>query len=123
MADMPNGKLQGSPLELFNSILVQGCWGCKDYLGMSSGFFKNIEKIQKHVTVKQAKGISGFTDNDCISKFSCHPVCSLLWQLIPTDLSDRVDIQCLTLCASAQDPCCRIGYPIPVLDLVSSPTV
>lgn len=33
---------------------------------MSPGFYKNVVKIQKHVTFNQVKGIFGFTDSDCI---------------------------------------------------------
>lgn len=32
----------------------------------STGFYKNIVKVQKHVTFNQVKGIFGFTDSDCI---------------------------------------------------------
>ena len=35
---------------------------------MSPGFYKNVVKIQKHVTFNQVKGIVGFTDSDCIGK-------------------------------------------------------
>lgn len=35
---------------------------------MSPGFYKNVVKIQKHVTFNQVKGIFGFTDSDCIGK-------------------------------------------------------
>lgn len=35
---------------------------------MSSGFYKNVVKIQKHVTFNQVKGIFGFTDSDSIGK-------------------------------------------------------
>lgn len=41
-----------------------------DYMGMSPGFYKNVVKIQKHVTFNQVKGIFGFTDSDCIGKIS-----------------------------------------------------
>lgn len=34
----------------------------------SPGFYKNVVKIQKHVTFNQVKGIFGFTDSDCIGK-------------------------------------------------------
>lgn len=36
----------------------------------SPGFYKNVVKIQKHVTFNQVKGIFGFTDSDCIGKES-----------------------------------------------------
>lgn len=35
---------------------------------MSPGFYKNVVKIQKHVTFNQVKGIFGFSDSDCIGK-------------------------------------------------------
>lgn len=35
---------------------------------MSPGFYRNVVKIQKHVTFNQVKGIFGFTDSDCIGK-------------------------------------------------------
>lgn len=34
----------------------------------STGFYKNIVKVQKHVTFNQVKGIFGFTDSDCIGR-------------------------------------------------------
>lgn len=34
----------------------------------SAGFYKNIVKVQKHVTFNQVKGIFGFTDSDCIGR-------------------------------------------------------
>lgn len=37
---------------------------------MSPGFYKNVVKIQKHVTFNQVKGIFGFTDSDSIGKWS-----------------------------------------------------
>uniref|UniRef100_A0ACB8FXH8 Uncharacterized protein n=1 Tax=Sphaerodactylus townsendi TaxID=933632 RepID=A0ACB8FXH8_9SAUR len=41
-----------------------------DYLGTSPEFYKNILRVQKHVTFNQVKGIFGFTDSDCIGKIS-----------------------------------------------------
>lgn len=35
---------------------------------MSPGFYKNVVKIQKHVTFNQVKGIFGFSDSDCIGE-------------------------------------------------------
>lgn len=34
----------------------------------SPEFYRNVVKIQKHVTFNQVKGIFGFTDSDCIGK-------------------------------------------------------
>lgn len=39
----------------------------------SPGFYKNVVKIQKHVTFNQVKGIFGFTDSDSIGKGSLLP--------------------------------------------------
>lgn len=39
---------------------------------MSPGFYRNVVKIQKHVTFNQVKGIFGFTDSDCIGKELLH---------------------------------------------------
>uniref|UniRef100_A0A8P4K2E4 Tryptophan--tRNA ligase, cytoplasmic n=1 Tax=Dicentrarchus labrax TaxID=13489 RepID=A0A8P4K2E4_DICLA len=41
-----------------------------DYMGASPEFYRNVVKIQKHVTFNQVKGIFGFTDSDCIGKIS-----------------------------------------------------
>lgn len=35
----------------------------------SSGFYRNVVRVQKHVTFNQVKGIFGFTDSDCIGKW------------------------------------------------------
>uniref|UniRef100_A0A3Q3JQ67 Tryptophan--tRNA ligase, cytoplasmic n=1 Tax=Monopterus albus TaxID=43700 RepID=A0A3Q3JQ67_MONAL len=76
-----------------------------DYMGASPKFYRNVVKVQKHVTFNQVKGIFGFTDSDCIGKIS-----------FP-------NIQCLIPCAIDQDPyfrmtrdvAPRIGYPKPAL--------
>jgi len=34
----------------------------------SPEFYRNVVKVQKHVTFNQVKGIFGFTDSDCIGK-------------------------------------------------------
>uniref|UniRef100_A0AAQ4QBN0 Tryptophanyl-tRNA synthetase n=1 Tax=Gasterosteus aculeatus aculeatus TaxID=481459 RepID=A0AAQ4QBN0_GASAC len=41
-----------------------------EYMGASPEFYRNVVKIQKHVTFNQVKGIFGFTDSDCIGKIS-----------------------------------------------------
>lgn len=53
-------KLSLSPL-LFVAVLND-----MFFCSMSSGFYRNVVKIQKHVTFNQVKGIFGFTDSDCI---------------------------------------------------------
>lgn len=34
----------------------------------SREFYRNVVKVQKHVTFNQVKGIFGFSDSDCIGK-------------------------------------------------------
>uniref|UniRef100_A0A8D1M849 Tryptophan--tRNA ligase, cytoplasmic n=1 Tax=Sus scrofa TaxID=9823 RepID=A0A8D1M849_PIG len=96
-----------------------------DYMGMSPGFYKNVVKIQKHVTFNQVKGIFGFTDSDCIGKISFPAIQAApsFSSSFPQIFRDRTDIQCLIPCAIDQDPyfrmtrdvAPRIGYPKPAL--------
>lgn len=96
-----------------------------DYMGMSSGFYKNVVKIQKHVTFNQVKGIFGFTDSDSIGKISFPAIQAApsFSNSFPQIFQDRTDIQCLIPCAIDQDPyfrmtrdvAPRIGYPKPAL--------
>ncbi|KAK6481551.1 tryptophan--tRNA ligase [Huso huso] len=96
-----------------------------DYMGMSSGFYRNVVKIQKHVTFNQVKGIFGFTDSDCIGKISFPAIQAApsFSTSFPQIFNGRKDIQCLIPCAIDQDPyfrmtrdvAPRIGYPKPAL--------
>ncbi|KYO45421.1 tryptophan--tRNA ligase, cytoplasmic [Alligator mississippiensis] len=96
-----------------------------DYLGMSPGFYKNIVKIQKHVTFNQVKGIFGFTDSDCIGKISFPAIQAApsFSSTFPQIFKGKEDIQCLIPCAIDQDPyfrmtrdvAPRLGYPKPAL--------
>ncbi|KAJ8780266.1 hypothetical protein J1605_011869 [Eschrichtius robustus] len=96
-----------------------------DYMGMSPGFYKNVVKIQKHVTFNQVKGIFGFTDSDCIGKISFPAIQAApsFSNSFPQIFRDRTDVQCLIPCAIDQDPyfrmtrdvAPRIGYPKPAL--------
>uniref|UniRef100_A0A8D0S7I8 Tryptophan--tRNA ligase, cytoplasmic n=1 Tax=Sus scrofa TaxID=9823 RepID=A0A8D0S7I8_PIG len=75
-----------------------------DYMGMSPGFYKNVVKIQKHVTFNQVKGIFGFTDSDCIGKISFPAIQAApsFSSSFPQIFRDRTDIQCLIPCAIDQ---------------------
>ncbi|KAH1171388.1 tryptophan--tRNA ligase, cytoplasmic [Mauremys mutica] len=96
-----------------------------DYLGMSSGYYKNVVKVQKHVTFNQVKGIFGFTDSDCIGKISFPAIQAApsFSSSFPQIFKDKKDIQCLIPCAIDQDPyfrmtrdvAPRIGYLKPAL--------
>ncbi|KAL7873547.1 hypothetical protein AOLI_G00126180 [Acnodon oligacanthus] len=96
-----------------------------DYLGTSPSFYRNVVKIQKHVTFNQVKGIFGFTDSDCIGKISFPAIQAApsFSSSFPQIFNDRKDLQCLIPCAIDQDPyfrmtrdvAPRIGYPKPAL--------
>uniref|UniRef100_G1TA78 Tryptophan--tRNA ligase, cytoplasmic n=1 Tax=Oryctolagus cuniculus TaxID=9986 RepID=G1TA78_RABIT len=106
-----------------------------DYMGMSPGFYKNVVKIQKHVTFNQVKGIFGFTDSDCIGKISFPAIQAApsFSNSFPQIFHGQADIQCLIPCAIDQslwgslrgcpdpyfrmtrDVAPRIGYPKPAL--------
>lgn len=96
-----------------------------EYMGASPSFYKNVVKIQKHVTFNQAKGIFGFTDSDCIGKVSFPAIQAApsFSSSFPQIFRDKTDVQCLIPCAIDQDPyfrmtrdvAPRIGYPKPAL--------
>ncbi|XP_062864053.1 tryptophan--tRNA ligase, cytoplasmic [Trichomycterus rosablanca] len=96
-----------------------------DYMGTSPSFYRNVLKVQKHVTFNQVKGIFGFTDSDCIGKISFPAVQAApsFSGSFPQIFNDRKDLQCLIPCAIDQDPyfrmtrdvAPRIGYPKPAL--------
>ncbi|XP_007518449.3 tryptophan--tRNA ligase, cytoplasmic [Erinaceus europaeus] len=95
------------------------------YMGSSPAFYKNVVKIQKHVTFNQVKGIFGFTDSDSIGKISFPAIQAApsFSNSFPQIFGDRSDVQCLIPCAIDQDPyfrmtrdvAPRIGYPKPAL--------
>lgn len=96
-----------------------------DYMGSSPAFYKNVVKIQKHVTFNQVKGIFGFTDSDCIGKISFPAIQAApsFSSSFPQIFSSQTDVPCLIPCAIDQDPyfrmtrdvAPRIGYPKPAL--------
>lgn len=96
-----------------------------DYMGASPEFYRNVVKVQKHVTFNQVKGIFGFTDSDCIGKISFPAIQAApsFSSSFPQIFKGRKDIQCLIPCAIDQDPyfrmtrdvAPRIGYPKPAL--------
>nr|XP_034961781.1 tryptophan--tRNA ligase, cytoplasmic [Zootoca vivipara]XP_034961789.1 tryptophan--tRNA ligase, cytoplasmic [Zootoca vivipara]XP_034961799.1 tryptophan--tRNA ligase, cytoplasmic [Zootoca vivipara]XP_034961808.1 tryptophan--tRNA ligase, cytoplasmic [Zootoca vivipara] len=81
-----------------------------DYLGTSPGFYRNIVKIQKHVTFNQVKGIFGFTDSDCIGKISFPAIQAApsFSSSFPQIFNNKANIPCLIPCAIDQDPYFRM---------------
>lgn len=96
-----------------------------DYMGASPDFYRNVVKVQKHVTFNQVKGIFGFGDSDCIGKiaFPAIQAAPSFCNSFPQIFKGRKDVQCLIPCAIDQDPyfrmtrdvAPRIGYPKPAL--------
>lgn len=96
-----------------------------EYMGASPAFYRNVVKVQKHVTFNQVKGIFGFTDSDCIGKISFPAIQAApsFSNSFPQIFGDRKDVQCLIPCAIDQDPyfrmtrdvAPRIGYLKPAL--------
>ncbi|XP_063804717.1 tryptophan--tRNA ligase, cytoplasmic [Pseudophryne corroboree] len=81
-----------------------------EYMGQSSGFYRNVVQVQKHVTFNQVKGIFGFTDSDCIGKISFPAIQAApsFSSSFPEIFHGRKDIQCLIPCAIDQDPYFRM---------------
>lgn len=62
---------------------------CFNLCRASPEFYRNVVKIEKHVTFNQVKGIFGFTDSDCIGKSklakkkkSLKVICCILWNQV-----------------------------------------
>lgn len=67
-------------------------------------FYRNVLRIQKCVTVNQAKGIFGFVDTDCIGKigFPAVQAAPAFSTSFPLIFGNRKDIRCLIPCAIDQ---------------------
>ena len=67
-------------------------------------FYRHVLRIQKHVTVNQAKGIFGFTDSDNIGKigFPAVQAAPSFPTAFPDIFGQEKDIYCLIPCAIDQ---------------------
>eukprot|EP00117_Sycon_ciliatum_P019652 scpid18429/ scgid17748/ Tryptophan--tRNA ligase, cytoplasmic; Tryptophanyl-tRNA synthetase; T1-TrpRS; T2-TrpRS len=84
-----------------------------DYMGSCPDFYRNVVKVQKCVTLNQARAIFGFADTDCIGKVSFPAI-----QAVPAFSTSFPDIfgreknvkkvKCLIPCAIDQDPYFRM---------------
>ncbi|XP_004540508.1 tryptophan--tRNA ligase, cytoplasmic [Maylandia zebra] len=81
-----------------------------DYMGASPQFYRNVVKVQKHVTFNQVKGIFGFTDSDCIGKISFPAIQAApsFSSSFPQIFGGKKDVPCLIPCAIDQDPYFRM---------------
>ena len=95
----------------------------QDYMG--SEFYRNVLKVQKHVTFNQVKGIFGFDDSSSIGKiaFPAVQASPSFSNSFPEIFGKKKDVPCLIPCAIDQDPyfrmtrdvAPRIGYQKPAL--------
>ncbi|CAA7033930.1 unnamed protein product [Microthlaspi erraticum] len=78
------------------------------YIG--GAFYKNMVKIGQCVTVNKARGIFGFSDEDCLSKYSFPPVQASpsFPSSFPHLFSGMDKLPCLIPCAIDQDPYFRM---------------
>lgn len=81
-----------------------------DYMSCCPNFYQNILRVQKCVTMNQAKGIFGFQDTDCIGKmaFPAVQAAPAFSSSFPQIFGGRKDIHCLIPCAIDQDPYFRM---------------
>ncbi|KAB7507788.1 Tryptophan--tRNA ligase, cytoplasmic [Armadillidium nasatum] len=78
-----------------------------DYM---KGFYRNVLRVQKHVTFNQVKGIFGFDDSSNIGKimFPAIQATPAFSSSFPEIFGKRKDIPCLIPCAIDQDPYFRM---------------
>lgn len=81
-----------------------------DYMSCCPSFYRNILRVQKCVTMNQARGIFGFQDTDCIGKMSFPAVqaAPAFSTTFPQIFGENKDIHCLIPCAIDQDPYFRM---------------
>jgi len=79
-----------------------------DYVG--GKFYQNVNKIQRCVTLNQARGIFGFQGEDNIGKvaFPAIQAAPALPDGFPHMFGERKDVRCLIPCAIDQDPYFRM---------------
>lgn len=79
-----------------------------DFIG--GEFYKNVLKVQKHVTFNQVKGIFGFDDSSNIGKimFPAVQAAPSFSSSFPFIFGGKKDIPCLIPCAIDQDPYFRM---------------
>jgi len=77
---------------------------------MGSHFYRNVLKVQKHVTFNQVKGIFGFDDSTSIGKiaFPAVQAAPSFSSSFPEIFGEAVNVPCLIPCAIDQDPYFRM---------------
>ena len=89
-------------------------WCFISSLSSCPNFYRNVLRVQKCVTVNQAKGIFGFVDTDCIGKigFPAVQAAPAFSTSFPMIFGESRDIGCLIPCAIDQ-----VGHHIPSLSI------
>lgn len=77
---------------------------------MGGAFYKNVLKVQKHVTFNQVRGIFGFDESSNIGKimFPAIQAVPCFSSSFPFIFGEKKDIPCLIPCAIDQDPYFRM---------------
>lgn len=77
---------------------------------MNGEFYKNVLRVQKHVTFNQTKGIFGFDESSNIGKimFPAIQAVPSFSSSFPLIFGDKKDVPCLIPCAIDQDPYFRM---------------
>lgn len=96
-----------------------------DFIDGSGEFYRNVLKVQKHVTFNQVKGIFGFDESSNIGKimFPAIQAVPSFSSSFPFIFKGKKDVPCLIPCAIDQDPyfrmtrdvAPRIGFQKPAL--------
>ncbi|XP_069976955.1 tryptophan--tRNA ligase, cytoplasmic isoform X2 [Penaeus vannamei] len=96
-----------------------------DFIEGSGEFYRNVLKVQKHVTFNQVKGIFGFDESSNIGKimFPAIQAVPSFSSSFPFIFKGKKDVPCLIPCAIDQDPyfrmtrdvAPRIGFQKPAL--------
>lgn len=80
-----------------------------DYVG--GAFYKNILRVQKHITMNQVKGAFGLSGEDSIGKiaFPAVQIAPCLSNSFPEIFGENANNRCLIPCAIDQDPYFRVA--------------
>ncbi|XP_042880562.1 tryptophan--tRNA ligase, cytoplasmic-like isoform X1 [Penaeus japonicus] len=81
-----------------------------DFIEGSGEFYRNVLKVQKHVTFNQVKGIFGFDESSNIGKimFPAIQAAPSFSSSFPFIFKGKKDVPCLIPCAIDQDPYFRM---------------
>ncbi|KAK2710969.1 hypothetical protein QYM36_012213, partial [Artemia franciscana] len=81
-----------------------------EYMGQSVGFQETLARIQKLVTVSKIRGQFGFSDSDCMGKYSFpfNQAVPSFSSAFPQIFKGKTNVPCLIPCGIDQDPYFRM---------------